>query len=199
MTTKQATQATDDFRTKKFQNAKKKLDALDNNRGANEFLFAKELEATEKGCVSRASFRRFLTDPAFGMVYTTASTISCREKVDALAVVPEQKIWEALGWQGGVRQMWAVPKHPERKKLHKEVRTRIARGRLSRTEFKGLLKDLAPSLKIRQSSKRDEALHARLKDLEEENAMWRRWIRETSQKIPVLKDLLTTEQKELLA
>lgn len=186
------------FRTKKFQAAKKKLVALDKQRGGHEYLYAKELEGLEALCTNRQEFRRFLQDPADGLGYTNGTVISAREKVDALTVVPEQKIWEALGWAGGVRQIWAIPKHEERKKLHKEVRKRVSRGRLPKTAFKDLLKEHAPSLKIRQSAKRDEALHSRLKELEKENEMWKRWIRDTSKKIPILKELLTDEQRELL-
>jgi hypothetical protein len=187
------------FRTKKFQAAKKKLVALDKQRGGHEYIYAKELEGLEALCTNRQEFRRFLQDPADGLGYTNGTVISAREKVDALAVVPEQKIWEAIGWAGGVRQIWSIPKHEERKKLHKEVRKRVSRGRLSKTAFKDLLKEHAPSLKIRKSAKRDEALAARLKELEKENEMWKRWIRDTSKKIPILKELLTDEQRELLA
>jgi hypothetical protein len=198
MTTKAKPKAGNKWKTKAFRDAKKSIITLGKKHGEVDFKLAKELDKLAKLCSNGQEFRRFLMDPADGLGFSNGAAISAREKVDALLVVPEQKLWEELGWAGGVRQIWKVPKHDERTKLHKEVRSRVGRGRVSKTEFRELLKDLAPSLKIRQSAKRDEALAARMKALEDENAMWKRWIRDTSKKIPVLKDLLTKEQKELL-
>ena len=192
------TTATNKFRTKAFQAAKKSIVGLGKKRGEIDFKFAQELTKLERLCTNSQEFRKFLMDPADGLGYHNAAVITAREKVDALLVVPEQKIWEGLGWAGGVRQIWKIPKHKERVAFHKEITKRIARGRLGKTAFRELLKELAPSLKVRSSAKRDEVLQARMKDLETENAMWKKWIRETSKKIPVLKDLLTKEQKELL-
>jgi hypothetical protein len=186
------------WKTKPFQAAKKNIIALGKKGGEIDFKFAKELALLSALCANSDEFRRFAKDAADGLGFSNGAFISAREKVDALQVVPEQKLWEALGWAGGVRQIWKIPKHAERVLVHKEVRARITRGGVTKTGFREILATHAPSLKIRQSNKRDEALTARLKTLEDETKMWKRWIRDTSKKIPVLKDLLTKEQKELL-
>lgn len=187
------------FKTKPFREAKKKIRALDRQRGATDYMVAKELEGLLHLCPDRAKFQSFLKDPSDGMGYTVQKANTAREKVDALHIVPEQKIWEDVGWQGGVRRIYCIPRAEERSAVLKEARKFAAKGNgLTTSKLRTLLKEKAPSLKVRDSVQRDNAFKSRIVELEEENAMWRGWIRKTAKKIPVLKDLMTDEQKEML-
>ena len=190
------------FKLKKFQAHKTKIAKAIKKVGGAEWDLAKGYQGLWTDCSSPEEFRGFLSDPADGLGLDSNKIKTARRMISALKSAPEKAIWERLGWSSGVSMLERVPKAAERKALHDEVLKRIGksgRGRLSKAQFKQLLRDLAPSLEVKDSVQRENEWAARIKQLERENSVLRREFKGLLRRLPVdLEAAVSDEAFEIL-
>jgi len=194
--------ATPRFKLEKFQTHKTKIAKAIKKVGGAEWDLAKGYQGLWTDCTSPDEFREFLADPADGLGLDSNKIKTARRMISALKSVPEKAIWERLGWSGGVSLLERVPKVRERKAVHDEVLKRIGksgRGRLSKATYKQLLRDLAPSLEVKDSVQRENEWAARLRELEHENTVLKREFKGLLRRLPVdLEEAVSDEAFEIL-
>jgi len=194
--------ATPRFKLKKFQAHKTKIAKAIKKVGGAEWDLAKGYQGLWGDCTSPDEFREFLADPADGLGLDSNKIKTARRMISALKSAPEKAIWERLGWSGGVSQLERIPKARERKAVHDEVLKRIGkggRGKLSKATFKQLLRDLAPSLEVKDSVQRENEWAARIKKLEHENLVLKREFKGLLRRLPPeTEDAVSDEAFEIL-
>lgn len=191
------------FKTAKFKDHRKKIRAATKKVGASELELALGYERLWNDCSTAAEFTAFLIDPADGLGLANATAGVARRMVTALQTCREPHIWQRLGWQGGVCTLAKVPDAMERRAVKTEVVRRLGgngTGKLTKEDFKQVLRDLAPSLEVRDSVTRENEWVARIAALETEKAALVRNLKTIKRNAPtVFNGAIDDECREILA